>query len=618
MRKFYLFYLLMFISMAATQVKAQTITINTGTAGTPAYNAGPIYRSSNSSGYDASRYAYLYTQAELAAAGILPGSTVTELGWVKNNTATTTGGGIFRIFMKNSTQASYALATESWSNLSNNTAMVYENLSQNIPATASPNYIMFTLTGTPFIYTGGSLEILTEWDISQVTGNPSTAAFSWLWSTVPDRIYGIGDIALTGTTTLSSTSNSISDITDRRPFIRMTVAPPVPCTNPPAPGTAAANVTGQVCPGTPVNLTLTGNSTGSGLTYEWESAPSNAPFTPTSISSAQVTPAFTINPVTTLWYRAKVTCNGGTPVYSSPVQVQAGGGLAGGTYTINKAVATGGTNYASFAAAISAMNCGITGPVVFNVVANSGPYEETVAIPAIPGTSAVNTVRFNGNGNTVQFDNTTSSRQLLRLTGAKYINIDSLKFKTLDATYGWGALITGGSAYDSITRCTFDLSSITTTTSGNASGICFSASATATASAGVNGSHCYIGGNLIKGPAGSGGPYYGITVCGASDSNVIRNNTLEDYYMYGVYIDDATGTLVTGNNIHRSTKTAVTTFYGIYTTGVTPGTKINGNRIHDAGGTDNSASTRITFILQATQPHPIPRSPAIMWFIILH
>ena len=606
MKKFYLFYLLMFISMVSVRLQAQTVIINTGTAGTPAYNAGPVYRSSTSSAYDASRYAYLYTQAELAAAGILPGSTITQLGWVKNNTATTTGGGIFRIFMKNSAATDYGLASETWSNLSSGTAMVYENLSQSIPATATPNYINFTLTGTPFIYTGGALEILTEWDINQVSGSPSTGTFDWLWSTVPDRIYGTGNTTLAGITTLSSTTNSISAITDRRPFIQITYTAGTACTNPPTTGTATSSVSGQVCPGTAVTLGLSGNSTGSGLTFEWESSVSNTPFSPTSISSPASSAGLTINPTSTLWYRAKLVCNSGTPVYSSAIQVLVGGGLPAGTYTINSGAATGGTNYNSFAAAISALNCGIAGPVVFNVVPGSGPYVETISMSNISGTSATNTVKFNGNGNTVQFDHTTTNRQLLTLSGTKYVKIDSLKFKTINATYGWAALITGGAAYDSITRCTFDLSSITTTTSGNSSGICFSASATAAATAGANGSNCYIGNNLIKGPSGTGGPYYGITVCGTSDNNVIRNNKLEDYYMYGIYIDDATGTVVTGNDIHRANKTSVTTFYGIYTTGVTAGTQIKSNRVHDAGGTAGGTSTAYHIYLagDATAANP--------------
>jgi hypothetical protein len=65
-----------------------------------------------------------------------------------------------------------------------------------------------------------------------------------------------------------------------------------------------------------------------------------------------------------------------------------------GAYTIGGT--PGPNNFATFNAAISAMSCGIAGPVVFNVVA--GTYNGQIDIPAITGASAVNTVRFIGSG----------------------------------------------------------------------------------------------------------------------------------------------------------------------------------------------------------------------------
>lgn len=200
--KFKICSLLLFTFFTSLSFGQLTTTITTGTAGTPAYNAGPIYRSSAASAYDASRYAYLYTAAELSAAGINPGDFINSLGWTKSTDASTLGGAIFRIYMKNSSAASYATATETWANLNASTTLVYENLSQTIPATQSPNYIEFTFS-TPFVYTGGSLEISTEWDITGVTGNPTTNTFPWLWSTVPSSIYGTGQTTLTAAGTLS-------------------------------------------------------------------------------------------------------------------------------------------------------------------------------------------------------------------------------------------------------------------------------------------------------------------------------------------------------------------------------------------------------------------------------
>ncbi|WP_139422046.1 GEVED domain-containing protein [Chryseobacterium mulctrae] len=306
-------------------VHAQVAQITTGTAGTPDHQAGPIYRSSNSSAYDASRYSYLYTASELAAAGITSGAIINDLGWVKNNNATTTGGGIFRIYMKNSTVASYGSATATWASLNAGTTLVYQNLNQAIPATQAPNYITFALNA-PFTYTGGSLEISVEWDISQVSGNPSTAAFSWLWSTVPSSIYGICDTALTGTGTLSSTNNSISGITNRRPFLQIGYSPGTACSGAVTAGTASASVS-NTCANTAFNLSLTGATSGGGITYQWQSSPAGAN-TFTNIAGATTLSYSVTNQTVATDYRCVVTCtNGGSTQNSSVVSVGQNSGI---------------------------------------------------------------------------------------------------------------------------------------------------------------------------------------------------------------------------------------------------------------------------------------------------
>ena len=305
--------------LGTSAAKSQTtVQITTGTAGTPAYNAGPIYRSSASSAYDASRYAYLYTQDELAAVGINSGDLITELGWVKNNNATTIGGGgVFRIYMKNSVMTTYGNASETWANLNAGTDLVYENLNQTVPATQNPAYIVFTLSA-PFMYTGGSLEISTEWDINQVSGNPSSGTFDWMWSTVPNRIYGTGQTGLGNAATLSSTTNSISTIDDRRPFLQIGYIPGTACAGAPTGGTANASQS-AACSGTSVSLTVAGATLASGLSYQWQSSPDG--FVWSDISGAT---GGTYSPVivSTLSYRRRIICSAGPDTaYSSVVQV---------------------------------------------------------------------------------------------------------------------------------------------------------------------------------------------------------------------------------------------------------------------------------------------------------
>ena len=73
---------------------------------------------------------------------------------------------------------------------------------------------------------------------------------------------------------------------------------------------------------------------------------------------------------------------------------------SGGTYTIDNTLPTGGTNFASFTAAITDLNaassCGFTGPVVFNVAAGQTFNEMPPTITAT-GTAA-NTITFQKSG----------------------------------------------------------------------------------------------------------------------------------------------------------------------------------------------------------------------------
>ena len=143
-----------------------------------------------------------------------------------------------------------------------------------------------------------------------------------------------------------------------------------------------------VCEGSPVALNLVGNSFGTGQAYQWQtSATLNGTYT--NIGTSLSHPASNATPVTSLYYRAAVTC-GSLVEYSVPVLLNVTPWLMAGTYTINNAVATGGTNFQSYNDALNAIRCGVRGPVVFNVAAGSGPYREQLIIPRIANTSATN------------------------------------------------------------------------------------------------------------------------------------------------------------------------------------------------------------------------------------
>src|SRR5690625_1504652 len=64
---------------------------------------GPNYKSTGSSSFIYSRHHYYYSQAELSAAGIIPGSIITHLAWYKANNAESNFPHEFEVWMKNST-----------------------------------------------------------------------------------------------------------------------------------------------------------------------------------------------------------------------------------------------------------------------------------------------------------------------------------------------------------------------------------------------------------------------------------------------------------------------------------------------------------------------------------
>jgi gliding motility-associated-like protein len=582
LRNFFLFSAL----LAVVNAGAQTVVINTGTAGTPAYNAGPIYRSSAGSAYDASRYTYLYTSSELSAAGITTGSIITVVGWTKNNSAASTGGGIFRVFMKNSAAATFATATETWANLNAGATMVYENLNFTVPATTTPDYITFPLT-TQFTYTGGSLEISTEWDINQVSGNPSTGTFEWLWSTVPDRIYGTGQTVLANAGTLSSTTNSISAIDDRRPFIQITYTPGGPCTSPPTPGTITASAA-NACLGIPFSISYSGGTNGTGQTYQWQSSPDGV----TSWTDIPGETNITLNTsqLATTFYRLVITCSGNS-VNSNTVQVFTAAAVSG-TFTINSALPTGGTNFASFNDAYNYIKCGINGPVIFNVDAASGPYTEQLIMEPVPGASAINTVSFNGTGRTIQFTSTnTNERGVIKLDGADHIKFDNLVIAATGTTtseYGFGVHLTNDADSNAITNCTINITDGLSST--NYAGIAMSASATSATGTGTT----LCDGNVITGNTITGG-YYGITLVGSSTSavreNIVKGNHIRDFYFYGIYMTGNYASLIDSNTLSRPTRTTVSTFNGIYMTGLSTFVNITRNTIKDPfGGAPTSTS----------------------------
>jgi Secretion system C-terminal sorting domain/Ig-like domain CHU_C associated/GEVED domain len=90
------------------------------------------------------------------------------------------------------------------------------------------------------------------------------------------------------------------------------------CTGTPPASSAVADLA-LLCNGRAVNLSLAPAYTASGLNFQWQSSPDNINFTnvPTGGTSA----TYTTTQTASMWYRATITCGGGSPVTSASVHV---------------------------------------------------------------------------------------------------------------------------------------------------------------------------------------------------------------------------------------------------------------------------------------------------------
>lgn len=381
------------------------------------------------------------------------------------------------------------------------------------------------------------------------------------------------------------------------------------CSAPPDAGNAVANPT-LVCEGAVVQLSVANNSTGLGQTYQWQqSAAIGGPYA--NIGTAGANPVFTVNPTVTTYYRLAVTCSAQTE-FSIPVLVTVTPALPAGTYTINSASPTGGTNYNSFTAVMQALECGIAGPVVFNVDPASGPYIEQFILGPINGASATNTITINGNGRTLAFSSITNEeRAVVKLNGADHVTIDSLVINAVGAgTYGYGVHLMNDADSNTFNRCIVITDEASTST--NYAGMVISASATSATTTG----NSLCDGNTFSNNTVIGG-YYGISLAGGSTStphnvgNKAINNKINDYYSYGFYTIGNTNAIIAGNELSRLNRINTTTHYGVYASGIQQGLKIDANKIHSSFE-QLQTSTSIFYGIYMTGVDNDPATPTII------
>jgi len=235
-----------------------------------------------------------------------------------------------------------------------------------------------------------------------------------------------------------------------------------------------------------------------------------------------------------------------------------------GTYTINAAAPTSGTNFNSFTAFANALTS-VSGPVTVNVVSSANPYTEQLRLNAISGVSAINTVTINGNGQTLR---STSSQAVVDFNGADYVTISNLIISAQGTGNGTrGVWFHNASDYNEIVGCQIIFTAYTGTS--NSTGyIVFSNSATGN-SAALHGSNNIIANNVMRGASNSYGPYYGISdfrsssLMNTTGANEFVNNEIRDFFYYATYFWYTNGMKVENNDFHTS-RSGATISWGIY------------------------------------------------------
>ncbi|MBT7994784.1 MAG: DUF5011 domain-containing protein [Bacteroidetes bacterium] len=205
-------------------------------------------------------------------------------------------------------------------------------------------------------------------------------------------------------------------------------------------------------------------------------------------------------------------------------------GQLSGTYTIGSA-----GNYTTFSAAVSALNSGgVSGPVVFNVAAQT--FSEKIILTPVSGASLTNTISFIGAGNTqttlTYSGSSTSNWSTVQFDGADYFVFKDMKVQNTGSSYANCFFFTNNSRYNTIHNCYINVGK------GSASyriPIIASGSKTSYSTSGNNAWYNTISENTIY------GGYYGIRMYGGGSSspnlgNNFLDNLITDQYYYPMYI----------------------------------------------------------------------------------
>lgn len=146
---------------------------------------------------------YLLTAAELSAAGILNGTTLSGISWNYQTAPGVAGAGNLIVYLENTADATNLKST-TWATAITGMTVAH-NATTTLPATAGFFDVPFS-GGTPFTYTGGGLYVAFDW--CYTTGTLSTTAVAGCNTNLANGLLGAQSLTATLCSTLLTTAAS--------------------------------------------------------------------------------------------------------------------------------------------------------------------------------------------------------------------------------------------------------------------------------------------------------------------------------------------------------------------------------------------------------------------------
>ena len=282
-----------------------------------------------------------------------------------------------------------------------------------------------------------------------------------------------------------------------------------------------------------------------------------------------------------------------------------------GSYTIDAASTTSGTNFNSWSAFASAVtSSGVSAAVSVTVKSNVTTTTQSV-FGAISGASSTNTITIDGGSFVLSYG---GSNEAISFTGADYVTIKNATIRnSATAAYAGIVRFSGASDYNKFDNCVMEFSALVNATTGTYY-VAFSNSSTSpiSATSASNGKQNTISNCTMRTTAtNSAGPWYGITCIGntssyssVADDNSITANKIQNFYYSSIYNYYSNGNQFVDNDISRSNATSSSPMstspyciYSYYTYGTNRSTVYRNNNIHDlpyVGATSSSTTNYIS------------------------